>query len=334
MHRRALLAGIGALSAGCLGVSPPRANSTTASSAATETPNSTTTTAHPTATCDKETETPSTESTGETETDAEYTLTDLTESTDIDRPSAKYILEPSAFYSSDAVTEEEERTGEEQVVKDISEIDDEKVRSAIETAIRTGEWRSNTLPDGLADTVGRVDFFTGVSEDETYTHVGLTLHRTHPDRPPALEFNAAIVDDTVSKDSPGAIALTLTNTSQTTQRVFSGTVPPFGMVYGDATEDEGRFLLWREYEEEGCVNFSERGLAVCSIGKITKLQPCERITRRYEVLPSETTRHPEYTVPPHPGRYRLTDSLDYYETRGGPESTLSFEVEFTLESMQ
>lgn len=48
----------------------------------------------------------------------------------------------------------------------------------------------------------------------------------------------------------------------------------------------------------------------------------------------DTTRHPEYTVPPHPGRYRLTDSLDYYETRGGPESTLSFEVEFTLESMQ
>lgn len=329
MRRRTLLAGIGALSAGCLGASPPRANDATPSTDDTETPSRMTAA---TTTCDRETETSSADAPTETPADAEYRLTDLTESASVDRPSVRYVLEPSAFFSGDAVERKEERTGEAQVVADISEIGDEDVRDAIETAIRTGEWRSNALPDGLVETVERVDFFTGVSEGETYTHVGVTLHRLRPDRPPAVAFSATVVDGVVSAESPGEIELALTNRSSTTQSVFSGTVPPFGMVFAESDDGSDEFLLWRNYEREGCIRFSDGNWIRCDIGKITELEPCETIARRYEVLPSTTDRHPEYTVPPGPGTYRIADSLSYYEERGAPESKLSFEVELGLES--
>lgn len=329
MRRRTLLAGIGALSTGCLRSQSPQTSSTPSPTKTSETPTSTATPS-----CDSGTETQSTDSSDESVTDGEYRLTGLSESTSTDRPSVRYILEPSAFYSSDAVEREEAQTGEEQVVKDISAVDDDEVRVAIETAIRTGDWRSNTLPDGLIEIVERVDFFTGVSEDDTYTHVGLSLYRLRTDQPPAVEFSAAIVDDTVSEESPGAIELKLTNRGSTTQSVFSGTVPPFGMVSAESGEGGDQFLLWRNYEEEGCINFTEDGWMMCSIGIRTELQPCQSITRRYEVLPSVTTHHPEHTVPPGPGTYRITDSLDYYEEHGAPESELSFEVQFSLEAVE
>lgn len=268
----------------------------------------------------------------ESSADGEYRVTDLSQSTEADEPSFKYVLEPSAFYSGDAVEREEERTGEELVVEDVSSIEDEAVQEAIETAIRTGHWRSNTLPDGLAATVERVDFFTGVSDDETHTHVGLTLYRFQPDQPPAVEFDAVVVDDVVSSGSPGMIELALRNGSQSTQQVFSGTVPPFGMVFANALEGDGEFILWRNYEEEGCFTFNDDGWMRCDIGIITKLEPCERISRRYEILPTDTSHQPDYTVPPGPGIYRISDSLGYYEQNGAPETSLSFEVEFTLES--
>ncbi|MFD1512965.1 hypothetical protein [Halomarina rubra] len=244
----------------------------------------------------------------------------------------KYVLEPSAFYSGDAVEREGERTGEEQVVVDVADIDDATVRGAVETAIRDGEWRSNTAPEGLAETVERVDFFTGPTDGDTATHVGLTLYRFDPDSPPAVEFSASVVDDTVSAASPGAVEFTLTNSSETTQLVYAGTVPPFGAVFAQAVDADERFLLWREYEEEGCISFSDRGMTACSIGSVTELAPSDGVTRRYEVLPTGTTNHPEFTVPPGPGTYRVTDSLSYSAERGAPGSTLSVDVAFTLES--
>ncbi|QZP37649.1 hypothetical protein [Halobaculum magnesiiphilum] len=329
MRRRTLLAGIGALSTGCLGARSPQPSSTQSQTGASEPPTST---ARPP--CVSGTETPSTDSSDESATDGEYRLSGLSESTNTDGPAVTYVLEASAFYSGDAVERKAERTGEEQVVTDISAVSDDEVRDAIETAIRTGSWRSNTLPDGLAETVSRVDFFIGVSVDDTYTHIGLELYRLHPDQPPAVEFSAAIVDDTVSDESPGAIELKLTNRSSTTQTVFSGTVPPFGMVFAESGEGDDEFLLWRKYEEEGCVNFTEDSWMRCDVGKLTELQPCQSVTRRYEVLPSVTTRHPEYTVPPGPGTYRITDSLTYYEESGAPESELSFEVRFSLDAVR
>lgn len=323
MRRRTLLASIGALSAGCLGSS--RTNSTTTTEDGGTTPGTTTA-------CDSGTKTAAAESAGETETDGQYRLTNLSKSTHADRPSTKYVLEPSSVYSGDAVEREEERTGEQRVVRDISEVSNEEVRDAIETAVRTGAWRSDSLPDGLAETVERVDFFTGVSDDDLGTHVGLTLHRLRPDRPPAIEFDATIVDAVVSEPSPGVVEFELTNNSSTTQEVFSGTVPPFGTVFADAAEGDDRFLLWRNYGEEGCIRFTDDGMIQCDIGKFTELRPCESVSRRYEVLPSTTDRYPEYTAPPGPGTYRVADSLSYSSGGGAPESELSFEVEFTLES--
>lgn len=329
MRRRTLLAGIAALSTGCLGSTSPQTSSTPSPTKPDGSPTSTATPS-----CGSGTETPSTDSSDEPATEGEYWLNGLSQSTSTDRPSVKHVLEPSAFYSSDAVERKAERTGEEQVVTDISAVEDDEVRDAIETAIQTGEWRSNTLPDGLADTIERVDFFTGFPEGGTHTHIGFSLYRLRPDQPPAVEVNATIVDDSVSKESPGVIELELANRSSTTQTVFSGTVPPFGMVSAETVEGGGEFLLWRDYEEEGCITFTEDGWRRCDIGSMTELQPCQRITRRYEVLPSATTHQPKYTAPPGPGTYRINDSLNYYEENGAPESVLSFEVQFSLDIVE
>lgn len=323
MRRRALLAGIGALSAGCLGTAPPRANRTASSTSDSGTPTSVSTDG-----CNETTERP----TGEPSTtaaDGEYRLADLSASTSVDRPSVRYVLEPSAFYSGDAVEREAEETGEEQVVRDVSELEDD-VRTAVETAVRTGDWRSDSLPNGLADTVQRVDFFTGVAQGGTYTHVGLTLYRFQPDRPPAVAFSARIVDEVVSQGSPGVVEFELTNRRNTTQYVFSGTVPPFGMLFAESAESDDRFLLWRAYEDEGCIRFTDDGWLSCDIGEVTELEPCESVSRRYQVLPSDTSHYPESTVPPGPGTYRVADSIDYYEERGAPESRLAFEVDLIL----
>lgn len=305
MHRRALLTSLGVAAAGCLDSAPSGTGTTDRS-----------TTSHATT----------------VPTDAEYELTDLDVSTSTDQPSVEYVLETSKFYSSEGVENEETRTGEEQVVRDVSEIEDSAVRDAIETAIDDGAWRSNELPEGLAELVECVDFFTGVTTG-TYTHVGLTLHRPDPDAPPAIEFDASVVDSTVEAGDPGGVELALTNASSTSRQVFSGTVPPFGMVFAEATERNARFLLWRPYGNEGCVNFQDDGSWIkCDIGKVTELEPGETVAREYEVLPSTTTNQPGLTVPPGPGRYRIADAVTHHEEMGAPESELSFAVEFTLES--
>lgn len=252
--------------------------------------------------------------------------------TSTDQPSVKYVLKPMAFYSADAVEREREGSTESIVVMDVTEIEDPDVRHAIETALREDEWRSNTLPDGLAGLVERVDLFTGTPAGDARTHVGIELYRTHPDRPPAIEFDASVTDPWVSPERPGALEFTLTNTGQESQEVFSGTVPPFGLVRATRTTGSGQFLLWRDYGEEGCVNFTDDGVAVCAIGIITELAPGETLSRRYEVLPSTTAHHPDRTVPQGPGPYRIRDKLGYSPGDGAPGSTLSFAVEFTLEA--
>ncbi len=314
MRRRALLATLGSLSAGCLGAAPPSGppSAGTDAPAATPPPTAATPTATPPG-------------------DAEYRLTDLAVSTGTERPTARYVLETSAFYSAAAVQREEERTGEERVVRDVSELEDGPVRDAIETALRDGEWRADELPAGLAETVESVDFFTGIPADGTYTHIGLSLHRLHPDRPPALEFDAAVVDGWVAPDSPGAVELSVTNVGEERQELFSGTVPPFGLVVAEALEGGDGFLLWREYEAEGCVSFQDEGWVVCAIGIITEIDPGETISRRYEVLPSTTSAQPAHTVPPGPDRYQLTGQLSYDRGGGAPSSELGFDVRFTLE---
>ena len=322
MRRRALLASVAGLSAGCLGASGPGSidTSTPPGSGGPTTRN-----------CDRGTVTSTVTTSPEPTGDVEYRLGNLAPSATTDRPSHRFVLEVTASYSADAVEGEEERTGEELVVRDVSAIRDQPVRDAVETAIRTRGWRSNSLPDGLAATVERVDFFTGVAEGDTHTHFGLTLYRTHPDRPPAVEFGAAIADGVVSSDDPGAIELWLENAGRTTRSVFSGSIVPFGMLSAVSVDGGGEFLLWRPYESEGCVEFTDSGVTSCAIGMQTDLPPCERISRRYRVLPSDTGRHRDRTVPPGSGRYRATGSVPYYRESGAPQSVLHFEVAFDLE---
>jgi hypothetical protein len=293
MRRRALLVTLGGLATGCLGA-PLGSPSTT-----------------------------------ESPSNVEYQLTDLSATTSTERPTVKYVLKPMAFYSADAVERERDDSAKEVVVVDVADIEDPAVRDMIETAIREDAWRSNELPDGLAALVERVDFFTGVSTGATYTHVGLELYRLHPDRPPAIQFDASVTDEWVSSASPGALEFFLTNTGEETQEIFSGTVPPFGMVSAEGAGDE--FLLWRDYTDEGCVSFTDSGLAVCSIGVLTTIEPGEEISREYEVLPSTTDRQPDYTVPPGTGQYRITGTVGYSARHGAPGSTLQFDVGFTLE---
>ena len=319
MRRRTLLAGLCALSTGCL--SAPSARPRTAGGTGPASGTSRTS-------CRSDERTERTDD--EDETGTEYRVTNLTVSTETARPGVRYVLEPSAFFSAAAVDREEERTGERLVVRDVSDVRDEAIREALATAARTGEWRSDAVPDGLAPLVERVDFFTGLSSDDTYTHIGFALHRSHPDRPPAVEFDATVVDGAVSAESPGVIELSLTNTGRERQEVFAGTVPPFGAVFATASFGTDRFLLWRDYGE-GCISFTDRGVVQCSIGRMVTLRPCQSVRRRYRVLPGTTANHPELTVPPGPGTYRIADDVSYSRGSGAPESTLSFEATFSLE---
>lgn len=257
-----------------------------------------------------------------------YRIADLETSSSTERPAVRYVLEPRAFYSTEAVERKRRREGEVRVT-DVSELDP-AVRTAVETAIRDGEWRANDLPDGLAGAVERYDFFTGASSG-THTHVGLELYRFDPDAPPAVAFEAAIVDDRAEPGDPGALEFALRNVGDEPREVFSGTVPPFGVVFAEAVGGAGRFLLWREYTEEGCVGFSGDGIVQCAVGKLTDLRPGEVITRRYEVRHDSTDVRPEYTRPPGPGAYRVADRVGHSRQHGAPGSTLSFEVRFGLE---
>ena len=71
-------------------------------------------------------------------------------------------------------------------------------------------------------------------------------------------------------------------------------------------------------------------MMVCAVGRLTPLEPGQRVARRYEVLPPDTGHHPGYTVPPGTGTYRVADSLEFSTENGAPETTLSYEVRFDL----
>lgn len=100
-----------------------------------------------------------------------------------------------------------------------------------------------------------------------------------------------------------------------------------------ATSPARWFLLWRNYEEEGCFHRDSGSWIRCDIGKHTELQPCEDITRRYEILPNTTAKYPNETALSNPDRYRVADSISYSSSAGAPASTLSFETAFLLERL-
>jgi hypothetical protein len=317
VRRRALLAGLGAVAAGCTsGYRAARDGDRTPGGPtdASTLQNCATPTATPTAAAPP--------------ADAEFRLADLAVEYTTDSPDHRYVLEPSAFYSAEAVEREAAEPGPDPVVMAVEELDSPDVRAAVTTAIRAEAWRADELPDGLAETVERVDFFTGASSG-TSTHVGLRLYRLHPDRPPAVVPEVRVTDPYVAPDDPGEIAFGLRNRGSEPREVFSGTVPPFGMLHAEAAPGRGRFLLWADYESEGCFSRTDEGWLRCDIGKVTRIEPCERVTRRYEVLPSTTAHYPDLTVP-RPGRYEVAASVSHSTEFGAPSTSLSFTTTFDI----
>lgn len=238
MRRRALLAALGATTAGCLGGPAPPADPSGQSSDQPPSP----------------------------EPGAELRVADLAVSTTKVAPEKRYLVRITHHYSADAV----EREPGDQHVVDVSEVADPAVRAVLEEVLREGELRRDAVPGGLRELTERVDFFTwdaATNTGQTYTHWGVAVYRAHPDRPPVVEFDAALVDTGVSADDPATVAFSLTNVGDHVQKVSSGTVPPFGVLWAEG--GGGRVLLWRDYEEEGCVTFSDDGMGVCAIGKLT-----------------------------------------------------------------
>jgi len=262
-----------------------------------------------------------------------YRINRLSVTTNTDKLSAKYVLKARRFYSAKAVEKRREDSDEQIVVMDISEVENRDLRQALETAFEN-EWRSDTLPDGLAELVTRVDFFTGISTSETYSHIGFELYRPDPNSSSPLEFEATVVDEQVASESPGVLTYTLRNTGNEVQKVESGSVAPFGILWANNIAGEEKFLLWRDYKEDDPeLEFTDEGIISPAIQKITELNPGESVSRQYEILPGTTTHHPDRTVPLGPGDYRTRRSLTYYEEQGQPESKISFDVEFTLETV-
>lgn len=166
---------------------------------------------------------------------------------------------------------------------------------------------------------------------DAYRVTGFSVE-TDSDRPTAVEFDARLLDARVAAGDRGAVELALTNAGEQRQVVEAGTVPPFGLVRATAVRGDGRFLLWRPYATEGCVQFTDRGIAACDIGTTTALAPGETVARRYELLPPGTDRRPDYTVAPGRGTYRVTGTVRYDDGTGGSLTSFSYAVRFDLDA--
>lgn len=265
----------------------------------------------------------------------EFAITEFDVSTEKVAPPKRYYLRITAVYSTAAV----DREGGDPFIRDVSEIDDPEHRAAVEAVLSEGRiWRAD-IPEGLRELTERVDFFTwdaNTDPADTATHWGIGVYEAHPDREPVVEFSAELVDDQVAPADPGAITFSLTNTGEQTQAVFSGTVPPFSVLWAEGPGTEDRALLWREYAEEGCVTFGEMGgeaeMMTCDIGITTPIQPGETIEKRYEVRSGfDRDAIADYGFDA-PGTYTVAETLSYHRHREdfGPSTEVNWRVTVEL----
>lgn len=266
----------------------------------------------------------------------EFAVTDFNVSSEKVAPPNRYYLRITAVYSTDAVEREEG----DPVITDVSEIDDPEHRAAVEAVLSEGRVWRGAIPQGLRELTERVDFFTWEAKtdpDDTATHWAITVYRAHPDREPVVEFSAELLEDHVAPDEPGAITFSLSNTGEHTQAVFSGTVPPFSVLWADGPGSDDRALLWREYAAEGCVTFGEMGgeaeMMTCDIGVTTPIQPGETIERRYELRSGFDREAISDNAFDAPGTYTVVETLSYHRHREdlGPRTEVDWSVTFDLE---
>lgn len=264
-----------------------------------------------------------------------YAVTEFDVSTTKVAPTEPYYLRTTKSYSAEAVADE---PGEQTVV-DVADVADPDLRATVKAVLSEGKVWRDEIPDGLESLVQRVDFFTWEARsgpEATWTHWAIAVYRAHPERDPVLAFDAELVDDRVAPADPGAVSFSVTNEGDRPQTVFSGTVPPFSVLWADAPAD-GRSLLWRDYTEEGCVNFvdhdGETAMVTCSIGVSTEIAPGETVTRRYE-LP-ETYDEPALPDAGFdaPGRYVVDETLEYHRAGAsqGPSTQVDWRVAMSLE---
>lgn len=315
MRRRTVLASAGSvLLAGCVGSLPA------------DEPSSTTT--------DRMTTNPPTE----TDTPAdEFTVSEFDVSSTKVAPQKRYFLRITSVYSTAAVEREEG----DQTIRDVSEIDEPELRATTKDILSEGKLWRDEIPTGLRELVEQIVFFTweaNTDPDDTATHWGIAVYRPHPERKPVVEFAAELVDDRVTPADPGVIAFSVTNTGEQTQAIFSGTVPPFSVLWAEAPGEDDQALLWRNYPEEGCVTLGEvngePAMMTCDIGITTSIDPGETIEKRYE-LRSEFEHDAltafEFNTP---GQYAVSETLSYHrqDEHQGPSTEVDWRVTFRVEA--
>lgn len=316
MHRRTILAAAGSgLLAGCL--------SSSSSDDAPPTDDAGTTNGSPSRT----------ERSGDT-----FTVADFEVSTTKTAPTARYYLRITHTYSTDAV----EREDGDQTIRDVSEIEDPALRAAIEGVLSDGKLWREEIPEGLRALTERVDFFTwdaNTDPEDTATHWRIAVYDAWPGRDPVVEFDAELVDEHVAPGDPGEIAFSLTNTSGEPQTVFSGTVPPFSILWAEASGDDTAALLWRNYTAEGCVGFDDHGgeatMYTCDIGVNTTIDPNETIEKRYELRSGfgrDALDGDGFAAADH---YTVAETLSYHRGADsqGPSTRVDWTVEFDLETL-
>jgi hypothetical protein len=173
---------------------------------------------------------------------------------------------------------------------------------------RTGR---DALPDGLRRALARYEAFAGLSETDSF--LGFSLWRRHPDREPALRFDAELRDARVAVGNPGRIALSVTNRSDERQTMFTGPDPPFGHQWAERTDTDGdeTVVLWQPDSPFAHLNPLSGGVALVAIDH--PVAPNEVQTQRYELRAGDLSLTP--------GEYEATGEMHYRpsdESRGAP----------------
>lgn len=265
-------------------------------------------------------------------TDSDFVVSNLNVSTSKTEPTKRYFLRITKVYTRSS-------SGDVQTVRDVSEVVDPAVRATLKDILRSGKIWRDELPERFRDVVQEVDAFKWdayTDEDDRATHWGIGIYRAFPDREPVVEFAAELVDERITPEDPGAITFSLKNTGEQTQTVFSGTVPPFSLLWAETPGQTGRALLWRDYIEEGCVDIydidREPRMSICDIGKNTPIEPGETLKRTYE-LRANFDREPlakwGFNIP---GQYTVDETLTYHREAEvqGPSTHVEWGVEFDL----
>ncbi|SEV95321.1 hypothetical protein [Halobacterium jilantaiense] len=262
--------------------------------------------------------------------DADLAITELSVETEKTAPTHEWYLRIEGVYSTDAVG----RNFEDPTVVDVSDIEDEAVREAVERILDEGNVRVDEIPDGLREFVDATDLVTWAADteaDDIATHWTLGVYDAHPDRDPVLAFDVSVLDAGIGED-PAALEFAVENTGDTEQSVYGGVVRPFGIprVHHPGEPEGASFLLWQDYESIDGLSVTENRITKNAIGTSTPVAPGETLTRTYTLDPSK----PQCDAIG-PGEWVHEDVLEYTQSGEpeGPGATVDYRLEFTIEDV-